>query len=1440
MTDSNLNRTRFRLNNLLEILSTSISFNKVKHHQNETSNHNLIGHLSIADVTLPIYQPINSPGRYPEPLSTHLLNNAFTLAHLRWLAQKSLLGQDVYLLEPTPSCPFTKRLALGFCALAKKEYEYLNIHSDLTEGDLKQARELIRSKDGTSSKLKFVDSAIVRAAKLGRVLILDGIHLAERGILPLLNNLLENREMNLEDGTHIIHPDKYENLIRQGSLPSNYISASRSFMVICIGVPVPPFIGHPLDPPFRSRFQVRHIDPLGSTLALAQPHPRHWLFTRFMELIIAIQLANDSRPSALGSSPPSLPNFPSNSLDKLRSILNIFIIEEKDTTKLSKDELNKLIQFLHPQLPYLSSRATELLNSHLKAAGLGTLDQSSDTTPIHTSASTGLLGYAFLNLRRLDLYQAIATFKSSTRTIECVVKCGPYELITIEEAFKGYILTPRLIYLFTIISQAHALDNDISLTPDTTQSSSSSSILIKAFGLVFGYQNVDRIHLYKEMTGRELLMRRSSDGSFDYSTLVSCALSKCSLVELCGIELLDQKISVIGNLLDGRSIELWDGNRVMKGNDEVIEDNINQQVIGKSFRVICSHHHFISENKWGNEELVNLVSIIKLIGMNEEEEKEIMIKTGINLNILNKLEHFVKEYRNFNNKQFKRFSTRVFYKVCYRLKQYKNEEKGLRNLLKNFLLFDFLNKNEKMDFEFCLNRSDILKSIEWDYQSPIISNDEKMLIFPVSKILCPIPKDQDKEEITLEEIRIPRDVIKDNDERIGLVPQMEWFFENRDQNGLMRNIAIDLLILRQHLCLLGNQGVGKNKIVDRLLMLAGKPREYIQLHRDSTVQQLMFQTKLVKGKIEYLDSPLLKAIRNGRIIIIDEVDKAPEFVISILKSLAEDGEMSLSDGRKIVFQKKSDMEIEMNKNFKMILLANRPGFPFLGHHFINLIGDGFNFYCIKNPDLESEIELITQLLKNNNKIKEHEKNGIFNVTNEKQKIIVRRLVNVFDKLRKSFENGLITYPFSLRAFPNDSLEVGMRNVFDFDLYRPETIDLVYEAMIENGFKVSKLGVERIRELEEIESVKSNKIEYLNTNKESKGKLIMFGKKEEDEGSSEVAEIGDRDENGDFGDDTWGGGSGMVDMSGMGARAGSRKILRRTNLYQMPDRSTNSIPDAVRERAKALTREELEKKLTDLSMRAGEVTYYGYYYKPVQAHIPQLVATLENLEAKEDERVWVKGQTDGEFDERKLVDGLIGESAIYKRRAIERPESGRPQLKPKRIRFVFDISSSMYRFQADGRLDRSCQTAIMIMEAFAMLQRPEKYVWDIVGHAGDSPEIDLVIGGNESVRTIAERWKVIEKIKTFSQYALAGDHTVEAIEKAVDKVAEMESDEAIVIVISDANFDRYGITPESLKAVMNKNKQVKTALIGIGEGSEINWYVESKKQNSDVCNHIQVH
>ena len=71
--------------------------------------------------------------------------------------------------------------------LTKREVEYIALSRDTTEADLKQRREISL---GTAY---YVDQCAVRAATKGRVLVLEGIEKAERNVLPVLNNLLENR-----------------------------------------------------------------------------------------------------------------------------------------------------------------------------------------------------------------------------------------------------------------------------------------------------------------------------------------------------------------------------------------------------------------------------------------------------------------------------------------------------------------------------------------------------------------------------------------------------------------------------------------------------------------------------------------------------------------------------------------------------------------------------------------------------------------------------------------------------------------------------------------------------------------------------------------------------------------------------------------------------------------------------------------------------------------------------------------------------------------------------------------------------------------------------------------------------------------------------------------------------------------------------------------------
>merc|ERR1719217_448256 len=120
------------------------------------------------------------------------------------------MEQDTFLLGPPG--PERRRMAMGWCELMGKEIEYIALSPDTTESDLKQRREI----RGNGKELEWEDQAPVRAAVFGRILILEGVEKAERNVLPTLNNLLENREMSLQDGTFLTAPERFDALSDSG------------------------------------------------------------------------------------------------------------------------------------------------------------------------------------------------------------------------------------------------------------------------------------------------------------------------------------------------------------------------------------------------------------------------------------------------------------------------------------------------------------------------------------------------------------------------------------------------------------------------------------------------------------------------------------------------------------------------------------------------------------------------------------------------------------------------------------------------------------------------------------------------------------------------------------------------------------------------------------------------------------------------------------------------------------------------------------------------------------------------------------------------------------------------------------------------------------------------------------------------------------------------
>ena len=381
--------------------------------------------------------------------------------------------------------------------------------------------------------------------------------------------VLNHLNRNLDDGTHIIHHHRFAQLEAKGTLKDDtgnvFTPAHKNFRVIAIAAPVPPYPGYPLDPPFRSRFQVRFIDPVGSMVALISTtgSKEEPLFVKLRNLILSTQFASESRHALEVVSKSSLPPFPQTALSKLSSLISMF---PPSPQGLSPGQLARLLLVIHPALIHAPLQAWAILGRQCEEARLGELGSPSMSL---VNEHIGIFGYQVTKIKRLNEKMAQMTFEAPL--VNPVVVSVPIGL----RPLRPYPLTrnsefnpsTRFLGLLTCFLQAHALGWDISLIPSALPStaSTSSSTLVKVFGEILGY-DAEVVHMYKEIGGRELVMRRKiTDGgatSWEPSTLVEAAWAG-RLLHLSGLDVVGATAGSLSRLLHDRETELWEGRRIV-------------------------------------------------------------------------------------------------------------------------------------------------------------------------------------------------------------------------------------------------------------------------------------------------------------------------------------------------------------------------------------------------------------------------------------------------------------------------------------------------------------------------------------------------------------------------------------------------------------------------------------------------------------------------------------------------------------------------------------------------------------------------------------------------------------------------------------------------------------------------------------------------------------
>lgn len=315
-----------------------------------------------------------------------------------------------------------------------------------------------------------------------------------------------------------------------------------------------------------------------------------------------------------------------------------------------------------------------------------------------------------------------------------------------------------------------------------------------------------------------------------------------------------------------------------------------------------------------------------------------------------------------------------------------------------------------------------------------------------------------------------------------------------------------------------------------------------------------------------------------------------------------------------------------------------------------------------------------------------------------------------------------------------------------------------------------------------------------------------------------------------GGNTWAGGTGGSDTAGLGGRGGPYRLDKGHTVHQISDEMKKEISAMGREKAEQMAKEALAKRLEDIAMGRSDFEVYMSYRGRVEAQIAQLRSTLDELARRSRERVWLRHQAQGDLDDSKLVDGLAGDRLVFKRRGVPDTPHGRQESSvdgkgKKLLQFVVDVSGSMYRFNGqDRRLERMLESMLLVMEAMPGAagtgdgggSAAGNIQYCITGHSGTSDNINFIGFDEEKPSNESERLTVLASMAAHAQYTLSGDNTLGAVRGAIKNVvSKSEGDvqaERFVFVISDANFDRYGISPRYLAELMTKEPRVQVHFI----------------------------
>ena len=585
-------------------------------------------------------------------------------------------------------------------------------------------------------------------------------------------------------------------------------------------------------PPLRSRFQCRFVDELSPESVL--------------ELV-----SKDFEGGIMNPTLKKILNF----YEILRDYRRTFVYDMRTTSPSNSEAMSSIPVFSLDSFRYL----TQILNStHVENYST---DEVVRQAISRTCPSIGWMS----NFTSSPYLQSIKKFLGNDD-----VKCSKDSWSQSMHSERFYLL-PQQVNVLQMMQVDFHLGQHLHIVGPR---GIGKSEMVREFAKQNGYDNIYIFPLFQELTSRDLLQRRVSEADNNIKTNVTTSWRDSPLVSaaregnICVLDgahrlNVDTLISLRRLLHDGL-IDLPSGELLVadkkfrviieslaptdhKSRKEAIHRYISSDLGVKihyfpAFEVSKYLSHIISSLPLKDTAITNTNSSLS------EMAKHISTKVTLASQFVENVEKEAKSNSELN------ISIRKLSRLANLLNSQSSiTDNSLRDILKHVFNYKLLSVAGKLKIDEILAGIISLSS----------STNESVKSSNIDIVL-----DEKKNRVRIGDIELDR-LVPISHRRVPSVV----FHENNAQNHALYSILTDYLNNERALLLIGDQGVGKNKVIDKFFSLMNIEREYMQLHRDTTVQSLTTTPTLLDGKIVYEDSPLLKAALNGTALIVDEADK---------------------------------------------------------------------------------------------------------------------------------------------------------------------------------------------------------------------------------------------------------------------------------------------------------------------------------------------------------------------------------------------------------------------------------------------------------------------------------------------------------------------------------------------------------------------------------------